>query len=144
MQDSQQGGTDVAETPDTELLNLTTVIVAAHASNNAISVDEIPSLIREVHKALSWLGSEPKPVQSPAVPIKRSIQKDAITCLECGWSAKFLGRHLSTAHSLSAKAYQEKWKLPSDYPLVAPSYAARRSALAKEIGLGTMPRRAAP
>jgi predicted transcriptional regulator len=143
MNDSQQGGTDMAETPDPELLNLTTVIVVAHASNNATSVDEIPSLIREVHKALSWLGSEPKPVQSPAVPIKRSIQKDAITCLECGWSAKLLKRHLRTAHSLSAKAYREKWKLPIDYPLVAPSYAARRSALAKGIGLGTKPRRAA-
>jgi len=129
----------MAETSETELLNLTTEIVAAHVSKNAIPVNQIPTLVKDVHKTLSELGSEPEPVKPPAVPINRSIQKDAITCLECGWSGKMLKRHLSSAHDLSVKEYREKWKLPSDYPLVAPSYAAQRSKLAKKIGLGRKP-----
>ena len=131
----------MAETSETELLNLTTEIVAAHVSRNAISIDQIPSLIKEVHKTLSGLSSEPEPVKPPAVPIKKSVQKDAITCLECGQSKKMLKRHLSTAHGLSVKEYREKWRLPSDYPMVAPSYAAQRSRLAKKIGLGRKPRK---
>ena len=79
-------------------------------------------------------------MKPPAVPIKKSVQKDAITCLECGWSAKMLKRHLTTAHDLSVKEYREKWRLPSNYPMVAPSYAAKRSKLAKKIGLGRKPR----
>ena len=130
----------MAETSDTELLDLTAGIVAAHVSKNAISIDQLPALIKEVHKTLSGLGSEAEPVKPPAVPIKRSVQKDAITCLECGWSGKMLKRHLSTTHGLSVKEYREKWKLPSNYPMVAPNYAAQRSRLAKKIGLGTKPR----
>ena len=127
----------MAETSETEHLNLTAEIVVAHVSKNAISVDQLPSLIKEVHKTLSGLGSEPaKEKLTPAVPIKKSVQKDAITCLECGWSAKMLKRHLTTSHDLSVKEYREKWRLPSDYPMVAPSYAAKRSKLAKKIGLG--------
>ena len=129
----------MAETLETELLDLTAEIVAAHVSKNPISIDQIPSLIREVHKTLSRLGSEPEPVKPPAVSIKKSVQKDAITCLECGQPGKMLKRHLSTAHGLSVKEYREKWKLPSDYPMVAPSYAAQRSRLAKKIGLGKKP-----
>ena len=109
-------GADMAE--ETELLNLTTEIVAAHVSRNAISIDQIAALIKEVHKTLSGLGSGPEPVKPPAVPIKKSVQKDANTCLECGWSGKLLKRHLSTAHDLSVKEYREKWRLPSDYPTV--------------------------
>ncbi|MDP6417012.1 MAG: MucR family transcriptional regulator, partial [Gammaproteobacteria bacterium] len=92
----------MAETSDIELLDLTAEIVAAHVSNNAISVDQIPSLIKEVHKTLSGLGSESAQENlTPAVPIKRSVKKDAITCLECGQSGKMLKRHLSSAHGLS-------------------------------------------
>jgi predicted transcriptional regulator len=131
----------MAETPDTEILDLTAGIVAAHVSNNTISVDQIPALIKEVHKTLAGLGSEPEPEKAPAVSIKRSVKKDAITCLECGQPKKMLKRHLSTAHGLSVKEYREKWRLPSDYPLVAPNYAAQRSRLAKKIGLGTKPRK---
>ena len=132
----------MAETSETELLNLTTEIVAAHVSKNAISVDQLPTLIREVHQTLSGLGSEPaKEKLTPAVSIKRSVQKNVITCLECGQAGKILKRHLSTAHDLSVKEYREKWQLPTDYPMVAPSYAAQRSRLAKKIGLGTTPRK---
>ena len=130
----------MAETTETELFSLTTEIVAAHVSNNSISVDQIPALIKEVHKTLSGLGSEPEPMKPPAVSIKKSVQKDAITCLECGWSGKMLKRHLSATHSLSVNEYREKRRLPSDYPMVAPSYAAQRSRLAKKIGLGRKPR----
>ncbi len=130
----------MAETPKTDLLELTTEIVTAHVSKNAISIDQIPSMIKEVHKALSGLGSQPEPVKPPAVPIKKSVQKDAITCLECGWSGKMVKRHISTAHGLSVNEYREKWKLPGDYPMVASSYAAIRSRLAKKIGLGKKPR----
>ena len=130
----------MAETPKTDLLELTTEIVAAHASKNPISIDQLPSLIKAVHKALSGLGSQLEPVKPPAVSIKKSVQKDAITCLECGWSGKMVKRHISTAHGLSVNEYREKWKLPGDYPMVAASYAAKRSRLAKKLGLGKKPR----
>ena len=130
----------MAETSETELLNLTTEIVAAHVSKNSISVDQIAALIKEVHQTLSGLGSETEPMKPPAVSIKRSVQRDAITCLECGWSGKMVKRHLSVAHGLGVNEYREKWGLPSDHPMVAPSYAAQRSRLAKKIGLGTKPR----
>jgi predicted transcriptional regulator len=127
----------MAEISETELSDLTTRIVASHVSKNSISVDQIASLIKEVHKTLSGLGSNPEPaILAPAVPIKKSVQKDAITCLECGWPGKMLKRHLSTAHGLSVKEHRDKWRLPSDYPIVALSYAAKRSRLAKKIGLG--------
>ncbi|MDP6788360.1 MAG: MucR family transcriptional regulator [Rhodospirillales bacterium] len=131
----------MAETPDTEILDLTAGIVAAHVSNNAVSVDQIPSLIKEVHKTLAGLGSQPEPEKAPAVSIKRSVKKDAISCLECGQPKKMLKRHLSTAHGLSVSEYRDKWKLASDYPMTAPNYAAQRSKLAKKIGLGTTPRK---
>ena len=128
------------ETPDTEYLDLTAGIVAAHFSNDTVSGEQLPTLIQTVHTALSGLGFEPEPVKSAAVSIKRSVQKDAITCLECGLPKKMLKRHLTNAHGLSVQEYRDKWKLPGDYPMTAPSYAAQRSNLAKKIGLGTKPR----
>ena len=131
----------MSETPETRLLKLTAVIVAAHVSKNPTSIDQLPSLIKEVHKTLAGLGSEPEPEKAPAVSIKRSVQKDAITCLECGKAGKMLKRHLSSSHGLSVQEYRDKWKLPGDYPMTAPNYAAQRSKLAKKIGLGTTPRK---
>ncbi len=122
----------------TELLELTTEIITAYVGNNAVAVDQIPSLIKEVHQALAGLSSEDQAKLTPAVPIKKSIRKATIVCLECGRSRKMLKRHLSTAHSLGVKEYRERWKLPDDYPLVAPNYAAMRSEIAKKIGLGRM------
>ena len=127
------------ETPDTEYLDLTAGIVAAHVSNNTVSGEQLPTLIQTVHTALSGLGFEPEPEKAPAVSIKKSVQKDAINCLECGQPKKTLKRHLTTAHGLSVTEYRVKWKLPSDYPMVAPNYAAQRSRLAKKIGLGRKP-----
>ncbi len=119
-----------------ELLARTTEIVAAHVGNNAIVVNQIPSLINVVHQALAGLGSEDQARLTPAVSIKGSVRKATIVCLECGKSAKMLKRHLSVAHGLSVKEYRARWKLPADYPVVAPNYAAQRSELAKKIGLG--------
>jgi len=101
-------------------------------------------LIATVHTALAGIesGALPEPAKElvPAVPIRRSITPDAITCLECGYSGKMLKRHLAM-HQLTPAAYRERWGLKSDYPTVAPNYAARRSELAKSIGLGRQGRR---
>ncbi len=123
-----------------ELLARTTEIVAAHLRKNTVPVDQVPALINDIHKTLAGLGVE-EPDRTPAVPIKRSVRKATIVCLECGKSAKMLKRHLSTAHGLAIKEYRERWGLPADYPMVAPNYAAQRSAMAKKIGLGTKPRK---
>ncbi len=123
-----------------ELLARTTEIVAAHLRKNTVPVDQVPALINDIHKTLVGLGVE-EPDLTPAVPIKRSIRKATIVCLECGKPGKMLKRHLSTAHGLGVKEYRARWKLPADYPMVAPNYAAQRSELAKKIGLGRKPRK---
>ena len=123
-----------------ELLARTTEIVAAHVAKNAVAVDQIPALISNIHQTLAGLGVE-EPDLTPAVPIKRSVRKASIVCLECGKVGKMLKRHLSTAHGLSVIDYRERWGLPADYPMVSPNYAAQRSELAKKIGLGRKPRK---
>ncbi len=116
---------------------MTTEIIAAYVGSNAVAIDQIPSLIKEVHQALVSLGSEgDQATLTPAVPIKNSVRKATIVCLECGRSAKMLKRHLSTAHGLGVAGYRERWKLPAVYPMTAPNYAAVRSELAKTFGLG--------
>jgi predicted transcriptional regulator len=126
-----------------ELLELTTEIVAAHVSNNAVEAGDLSSLIEDVYKCLHGLGeAAPEPeVLKPAVPVKKSVFPDYIVCLENGKKLKMLKRHLKTAYDMTPEEYREKWDLPSDYPMVAPNYAKRRSALAKEIGLGTKSRK---
>jgi len=126
-----------------ELLELTTEIVAAHASNNTLSPDDLPKLIQDVYRTLSSVGS-PSPVSDkprPAVSPKRSIFPDYIICLEDGKKLKMLKRHLKTAYNLTPDQYRDRWGLGADYPMVAPNYAKHRSNLAKKIGLGTKPRK---
>ncbi len=123
-----------------ELLSMTTEVVSSYVSNNTISSDEIPAVIEQTYKALSEVGvqglsSADRP--QPAVPINRSITSDFIICLEDGKKLKMLKRHLKTAYGMTPEQYRERWGLPADYPMVAPSYAQRRSKLAKDIGLGT-------
>jgi predicted transcriptional regulator len=128
----------------TNLLDLTTEIVAAHVSNNAVGMDELPLLISEIHRSLAALGTEPEPVQErlqPAISVKKSVTPDFIICLEDGKKLKMLKRHLMTSYGLTPEEYRERWNLPVDYPMVAPNYALQRSQLAKEIGLGTRSRR---
>ncbi|HLY44033.1 MAG TPA: MucR family transcriptional regulator [Stellaceae bacterium] len=128
-----------------DLLELTTEIVAAHVSNNTVALSDLPQLINQVYNSLAHIGTAPavpavRP--QPAVSIKKSVQPEYIVCLEDGKKLKMLKRHLKTAYDMSPEAYRERWGLPSDYPMVAPSYARQRSRLAKEIGLGTRARRA--
>lgn len=122
-----------------DLLSLTTEIVAAHVGHNAIAPADVPALIQAVHEALATAGGpapEVEPAPRPAVPIRRSIQPDHLVCLEDGRKMKMLKRHLMTAYGMTPDEYRQKWGLPADYPMVAPHYAQQRSALAKEIGLG--------
>jgi len=120
-----------------DILGLTARIVSAQVSNNKIDITELSELISSVHQALTDPG---KPVTSPlepAVPIKKSVTPDYLICLDDGRKLKMLKRHLRTAYDMSPKEYRAKWGLASDYPMVAPNYAQRRSELAKAIGLGT-------
>ena len=126
-----------------ELLTLTSEIVAAHVSNNAVSSTDLPNVIETVFTTLAGLGgapAEPEVEQKPAVPVKRSVTDDYIVCLEDGKKMKMLKRHLKTAYDMTPEEYRAKWNLGPDYPMVAPSYARKRQELAKKIGLGRKPR----
>ena len=128
----------------TDLLSLTTEIVAAHVSNNTVSVGDLPQLINQVYHSLANIGAvqaTPSERPLPAVNIKKSVQPDYIVCLEDGKKLKMLKRHLKTAYNMTPEQYRERWNLQADYPMVAPNYARQRSRLAKEIGLGTRARR---
>lgn len=131
----------MAEQPrSSELLALTTDIVASHVSNNTVAITDLPSLIQQVYVALSGLGNAPAAATTrphPAVPIKKSVMPEYIVCLEDGKKLKMLKRHLKTRYNMSPEEYRDRWGLPSDYPMVAPAYAQQRSDLAKKIGLGT-------
>jgi predicted transcriptional regulator len=127
-------------------MELMASIVSAYVRHNSIPSAELPALIGQVHTALTRissghgevLGNAPR----PAIPANKSIATDYIICLEDGKKFKSLKRHLSTHHSLTPEQYREKWGVGRDYPMVAPNYAAARSRLAKQMGLGQQrPRR---
>ena len=128
-----------------DILRLVTEIVAAYVSNNPLPVAEVPAIIKSVHTTLGSLGGasqgEVQTAQKPAVPIKRSVTPDYIICLEDGKKLKMLKRYLRSTYSMTPDEYRKRWGLPADYPMVAPSYAARRSEFAKRIGLGKGVRR---
>jgi predicted transcriptional regulator len=127
-----------------ELLALTANIVSSHVSNNPVSGDSLTKMIREVYETLATVGesAEAKAERpEPAVPVKKSVTPDYIICLEDGKKLKMLKRHLSTAYDMTPEQYRERWGLTADYPMVAPNYAKQRSQLARQIGLGTRPRR---
>jgi len=119
------------------ILNLTTQIVSAHVSAHKTSSEGVAEMIATVHAALLKTQSHEVSEQSqPAVPISESLRDDALVCLEDGLEFQSLKRHLRVKYNLTPEAYREKWGLPRDYPMVAPDYARRRSALAKRAGLG--------
>jgi len=122
------------------LIELTAEVVAAYVSNNPVQVGDLPNLIADVHAALSRVGTSAEPVQldkpKPAINPKKSVHDDYIICLEDGKKFKSLKRHLMTHYGMSPDQYREKWGLDPSYPMVAPNYAAARSQLAKEMGLG--------
>jgi predicted transcriptional regulator len=113
-------------------------IIASYVSHHNLAPEQIPELIASVHRTIVALG-QPAEVQvapTPAVPVRRSVQRDVVVCLDCGWKGKMLRRHLTTRHGLSGEDYLKRWGLPGDHPLTAPNYSVQRSNLAKELGLG--------
>jgi predicted transcriptional regulator len=130
------------------LLPFVARIVCAHVEHNQVTAGALPGLIRDVYQALSGVGAgdEASPVRSEAThatprrsPAGQTVFDDHLVCLECGLHMKMLKRHLQTVHQQSPAQYRAKWRLPGDYPLVARQYAALRSNLAKESGLGKRP-----
>ncbi len=127
-------------------IQLTANIVSAYVRNNSVSSAEIPALISQVYLALMRVssgaaGAGPAEPLKPAVSIKRSLTPAYLVCLEDGKKFKSLKRHLGTQYQMTPDQYRAKWNLPADYPMVAPDYAAVRSQLAKQMGLGQQRRR---
>ena len=129
----------------TTFIQLTAEIVSAYVSNNSVQAGDLSGLINQVHSALTRVSSGQADLSSeplkPAVSVKKSITADHIVCLEDGKKFKSLKRHLRTQYNMTPEQYREKWALPPDYPMVAPNYAAARSQLAKQMGLGQQRRR---
>ena len=123
---------------NTDILRLTAKIVSAHVGKNQIAPDALPKLIQSVHHSLATAGTAESALAplTPAVPIRKSVFPDHIVCLEDGKKLKMLKRHLQVSYGMTPEQYREKWKLPADYPMVAPNYASQRSNLAKQFGLG--------
>jgi predicted transcriptional regulator len=133
-----------SSTPPTqqELLRMTAQVTAAYVGNNPVPAAQLAELIRTVHSSLASLDQPAAPASGdlvPAVPVKKSVAPEYIVCLEDGKKLKMLKRHLRTAYNMTPEQYRAKWSLPPDYPMVAPNYAAQRSAFAKKIGLGRKP-----
>jgi predicted transcriptional regulator len=141
MRDEEEG----VAADDRDALRLTADIVASFVSNNRVSSDELGQLVRTVHRAVTELagGRSAAPLErpKPAAPVNKSVHNDYIICLEDGKKLKMLKRYLRSTYNLSPDDYRKRWGLPHDYPMVAPSYAARRSEFAKRIGLGKGVRR---
>ena len=145
-------GPSTPGSPPLGLLGLTAQIVSAHVGNNKVAAEELPGLIQQVYQALNGSSTSASSAQArpsapaerpkPAVPISKSVFSEYIVCLEDGKKLKMLKRHLQTAYGMTPEQYRGKWGLESNYPIVAPEYAKKRSSLAKAIGLGTRPREA--
>ncbi len=122
-------------------MRLTAEIVSAHVGNNEVPSELLPQLIQVVHQALRDAGGAKMEAgkAAPAVPVNRSVFPDHLVCLEDGKEVVMLKRHLQTAHGMSPDRYRQRWNLPPHYPMVAPDYAERRSALAIKTGLGRKP-----
>jgi predicted transcriptional regulator len=120
-------------------------IIASYVAHHNLPPDQIPELIAAVHRSIAGLGQPAEAPQAPipAVPVRRSVQRDAVICLDCGWKGKMLRRHLTTRHGLTGDEYLKRWGLPGDHPLTAPNYSVQRSNLAKVLGLGRGDRTAA-
>jgi len=138
---------DGASLSKNDMLRLSADIVGAFVSRNALSITDLQDLIGEVYAAMDGLHNggggpvQPASKPKPAVPISRSVQHDYIVCLEDGQRLKMLKRYLRSRFDLSPEEYRRRWGLAPDYPMVAPAYAERRSAFAKQIGLGRGVRR---
>src|SRR5215471_14499021 len=123
----------------TKQLNLVAEIVAAYLGRNQIAADQLPVLIATVHQTLGGLGEPaPEPVveRTPAVSARRSVHRDYVTCMDCGYRGQMLKRHLTAAHGLTVEGYRTRWNLPGEHPMTAPVYSESRSTWAKRLGLG--------
>jgi predicted transcriptional regulator len=119
-------------------LNQVMEIVSSYVRQNTIAAEELPRLIADVYRTLAGVR-QPMPMREPlrpAVPIRRSVAPESVVCLECGYQARTLRRHLREAHGLSPDEYRARWGLSLDHPLIAPGYSMRRSAIAKAGGFG--------
>lgn len=127
-------------TNNINLIELTSDIVSSHVTNSHVAVGDLPNLIQQVHQALSGLGQEQaepeRAKRTPAVSARASVKQDYLVCLECGKKQKTMKRHLQNAHRLTPVEYRSEFGLAADYPMVAPAYSARRSEMARSIGLG--------
>jgi predicted transcriptional regulator len=125
---------------ENDVIEMAADIVSAYVAHNSVSANDLPNFIRQVHDALQGIRTgapeTPPAPQAPAVSVRKSISPDFLICLEDGRKFKSLKRHLRTQYNMTPEAYRAKWGLPRDYPMVAPNYAASRSALAKSMGLG--------
>jgi len=118
--------------------HLTAMIVRSYVRHHRVGTDQISDLITSVHQAFGQLGQPvaPEEVLVPAVSVRRSVHQDYVVCLECGYRAKTLRRHIGTQHGIDKDEYLSRWGLRSDHPLTAPAYSERRSAMAKGFGFG--------
>jgi predicted transcriptional regulator len=138
-----------SDVESSQSIELAAEIVAAFVANNSLPIAELPALIQSTHAALERLASGPLDTapqvekKEPAVSIRKSITPDFLVCLDDGKKFKSLRRHLATL-GMTPDQYRAKWGLPSDYPMVAPNFAAARSQLAKQSGLGQLRKNAAP
>jgi predicted transcriptional regulator len=138
--------TDNVNLSKKELIELSTTLTAAYLSANAVQIPEVSSIIHSFYQVLNDLNKSSAVTKgrlpvAPAVPIEDSVHDDYIVCLEDGKKLQMLKRHLSTVYKMTLEEYKERWNLGPDYPVVSPSYARRRSGIAKTTGLGRGGRR---
>ncbi len=129
-----------------ELLKYTTQMVSSYVSNHQVPLEELQSVFGRIYQVLADANRNPNSLKNrsplvPAVPIEESVTDDYIICLEDGKKLQMLKRHLNTVYNMNLDQYKERWGLPNDYPVVSPSYARRRSQIAKNTGLGMNGRR---
>jgi predicted transcriptional regulator len=131
--------TTITKIADEELLRMTADVVAAYVSNNTLPTQQLAEIINTVYTSLRALDADSdiksEPLK-PAIAIRKSITPEYLICLEDGKKLKMLKRHLRSTYGMTPDEYRAKWGLAADYPMVAPNYAAQRSAFAKKIGLG--------
>jgi len=131
---------EMTERVSPNLVELSIDIALSYLAGHRVPIEQIPNLLsciyQGVERAASQADPEPSAGQEPAVPVKKSVTRDYIICLEDGRKYKSIKRHILKAYGLTPAEYRIKWGLPKDYPMVAPGYSEMRSALAKELGLG--------
>ena len=114
--------------------HLTARIVQSYVRHHTVETGQVSDLITSVHRALGQVGqpAQTEEVRTPAVSVRQSVRHDYVVCLDCGYRAKMLRRHISTQHTLSPDEYLKRWGLRSNHPLIAPAYSEQRSTMAKE------------